>query len=77
MLFLIVDARDRGWLPWEKSLFALSFATPLFGRQVTLATMIPLDLCCVLVVFALALRRAWRLDLQQQLPWHRAAQTAA
>jgi hypothetical protein len=68
LCFLVADARARGWLPWEKSLLALAYAAPLFGRQLAGLTLIPLDWIACVAVFALALRRGWVLDLASKLP---------
>jgi hypothetical protein len=64
LAFLIADARARGWLPWEKSLLAFAYVAPLFGRQVAALTLVPVDLIAIVALFALALRRAYLLDLQ-------------
>lgn len=60
--FLVADGRARGWLRWEKSLLAFAYLAPLFGRQIMAATHLPIGLAAILAVFALALRRGWRLD---------------
>ncbi|MGH6780665.1 MAG: glycosyltransferase family 87 protein [Sphingomonadaceae bacterium] len=60
--FLVADGRARGFLRWEKSLYALAWATPLFGRAMTEATTIPLGLIATVAIFVLALRRAAILD---------------
>lgn len=70
LCFLVADARARGWLTHEKSILALAFAAPLFGRQVAGLTLVPVDWIATIAVFALALRRGWVLDLRGRL-WQR------
>ncbi len=60
--FLVADGRNRGWLAWEKSVLALAYMTPLFGRQIAAATLIPLDWIAIMATFALAIRRVVVLD---------------
>ncbi|WP_136161724.1 glycosyltransferase family 87 protein [Sphingomonas flavalba] len=67
--FMVADARARGWLAWEKTLLALAYAAPLFGRQVAAFSLIPVDWLATVALFALALRRAWLLDLNGAAPW--------
>lgn len=62
ILFLVVDAERRGWLDWEKSLYALGWITPLIGRTVAGAALVPLTLIVGIAVLALALRRGFVLD---------------
>jgi hypothetical protein len=66
--FIVADARERGWLAWEKSLLALAYAAPLCGRQVAGLTLVPLDWIACASVFVLALRRGWVLDLKPKFP---------
>jgi hypothetical protein len=56
--FLVADGRERGFLSWEKSLYALVWATPLFGRAAMMATTIPFGLIAIATVFVLSVRRA-------------------
>ena len=65
--FLVADARERGWLTWEKSGLALAYAVPLVGRQVAGLTAIPVDWLACAAVFGLTLRRAWVLDLARSI----------
>ncbi|MGI4733229.1 MAG: glycosyltransferase family 87 protein [Janthinobacterium lividum] len=67
-LFLVADARVRGWLPGEKTLLAIAYVVPLGGRQIAAATLLPIDFLAVVAVFALALRRGWTLDGGPQRP---------
>ncbi len=62
LCFLVADARARGWLSWEKSLLALAYLIPLTGRQLAAFCLVPFDWLTVVAVFALAMRRSWRLD---------------
>jgi hypothetical protein len=63
LCFLVADARDRGWLAHEKSILALTYVTPLFGRQIAAATLVPIDWIALVAMFTLVARRAWVLDL--------------
>jgi len=56
--FLAADAIERGWLPWEKSLLALVWVAPLVSRALAEAALIPLGQASIVVLFALAMRRA-------------------
>jgi Glycosyltransferase family 87 len=58
LAFLIADGRARGFLPYEKSLYALVWITPLFGRALMMLTTIPFGLIAILIVFILAIRRS-------------------
>lgn len=60
--FLVADGRERGFLPYERSLIALVWAAPLFARQVAEVALVPLGLATMLVVLFLAVRRASVLD---------------
>jgi hypothetical protein len=64
LCFLVADARERGWLAHEKSILALAYVTPLFGRQIAALTLVPIDWIAVVAVFVLAMRRAWAMDLR-------------
>jgi hypothetical protein len=56
--FLTVDGLKRGFLPWEKTLLAFCWFSPLLTRFVAEYTGIPLGLIALLTLFVLALRRA-------------------
>ena len=60
--FLVADARERGWLTWDKSLLAIAYLVPLAGRQLAALTLVPLDWLAVVAVFGIAMRRGWCLD---------------
>ena len=60
--FLVADGRARGFLRWEASLLAFAWAAPLFARNLTGLTGVPVALIAALAVFALAIRRAMILD---------------
>jgi hypothetical protein len=60
--FLAADAIERGWLPWEKSLLALVWISPLVSRTVAEFALLPLGQASVVAVLALALRRALALN---------------
>lgn len=63
LCFLVADARERGWLSHEKSLLAVAYVAPLFGRQIAAVTLVPVNWLAVAAIFVLAMRRAWLLDL--------------
>ena len=56
--FLIADGRARGFLRWDASLLAFAWAAPLFARNLTALTGVPIALLAALAIFALAIRRA-------------------
>ncbi len=56
--FLALDGFARGFAPWEKTALAALWAVPLIARGVAQATLIPLGVIAMLVVFALIMRRA-------------------
>ncbi|MGK2912640.1 MAG: glycosyltransferase family 87 protein [Sphingobium sp.] len=60
--FMVADMTGRNALRWEITVLAFAWAVPIFGRQVTALTMIPLDLIAAIAVLALAVRRAILLD---------------
>jgi Glycosyltransferase family 87 len=60
LAFLVVDGRTRGFLPFEKTLYALIWVTPLFARAFMLKTTIPMGLIALLLVFILSIRRSIR-----------------
>jgi alpha-1,2-mannosyltransferase len=56
--YLAADGLARGFGPYEKSALALLWLVPLIARSFAEATLIPLGVIMMLVVFALTLRRA-------------------
>jgi hypothetical protein len=56
--FLAADGMQRGFRPWQKSLLAALWLVPILARPVSQATLIPLAVPAMLVVFAWLLRRA-------------------
>ncbi|MEQ1548891.1 MAG: glycosyltransferase family 87 protein [Chakrabartia sp.] len=62
LAFLVVDGRARGFLACEKTIYALIWIAPLFGRAVTSGTTIPLGFIVIAATFILAMRRAVILD---------------
>jgi hypothetical protein len=74
MAFLLSDGWRRGFLSWEKSLFAFVWFVPMLGRAVMAVSTIPLGLIAIIAIFALALRRAIILDgctIAKSLPFRR------
>jgi hypothetical protein len=60
--FVVADIRARGALRWEASLLAFAWIVPLFGRQATALTLIPLELIAAITILMLAARRAIVMD---------------
>lgn len=56
--FFVADGLQRGFLPYEKTALALLWLTPLVARSLAQATLIPLGVPTMLLVFGLILRRA-------------------
>lgn len=56
--FLVADGLARGFAPWEKSTLAALWIVPLIARAVAEATLIPLAVPLMLVIFVLVIRRA-------------------
>ncbi|WP_419808121.1 glycosyltransferase family 87 protein [Sphingomonas sp.] len=56
--FVAREAMRDGWRPWERTGLAFAWAAPLIGRAVAQSTGVPLNLLAILVVAALAGRRA-------------------
>ena len=56
--FLAADGLARGFAPWEKTILAALWIVPLVARSVPEATLIPLAVPAMLVVFAFVLRCA-------------------
>jgi hypothetical protein len=72
LAWLWLDGRDRGFQPWDATLMALVWVTPLIGRTVAEWTLVPLGLISILAVAAIVLRRwlrAW--------PFHRSHEAFA
>lgn len=59
MAWLAREARDTGWLPWEKSLLAACFAVALMGRFLAYALEVPYGPFVGAVLLAFAWRRAF------------------
>jgi alpha-1,2-mannosyltransferase len=58
MAFLAVDGFVRGFGPWEKTLLAALWLTPLLARSVAHISLVPLGVPVMLAVFVLILRRS-------------------
>ncbi|MGH6725211.1 MAG: glycosyltransferase family 87 protein [Pseudolabrys sp.] len=56
--FLTLDGSTRGFGPWEKTILAALWISPLVARSVPQATLIPLAVPVMLLAFATLLRRA-------------------
>lgn len=60
--FMAADMRSRGSLRWEITILAIAWLLPLFARQVTAWTWVPLELVAAISVLVLAVRRSMVLD---------------
>jgi alpha-1,2-mannosyltransferase len=56
--FFAADGLERGFGPWQKTALAALWLAPLLSRSVAQATLIPLGVPAMLVMFVLILRRA-------------------
>lgn len=56
--FLAAEAVATGWRPWEKSVLALAYMSPLVARGVAESSGFSLGLVAIAAVWALAMRRA-------------------
>lgn len=61
LLLLTRDGVERGFLPWEKTVLAAVWAVPLLARPAAMHLELPLGLAAILVLYAIILRRAYRL----------------
>ena len=66
--FLAADAIERGWLPWEKSLLALVWVTPLVSRTLAQGALLPLGQASIVILLVLAVRRSLALDTRGRAP---------
>jgi alpha-1,2-mannosyltransferase len=66
-LWLVQDARETGWLPWERTALAALFVTPLFARNIAGATHIPVLPLADLALAAIVAARACH-ELAQRTP---------
>jgi len=62
LAFLVADGLRRGFLSYEKSLYALVWLAPLFARQLAEVALLPLGQATAVIVLILAARRAAVLD---------------
>ena len=60
--FLVADGIRRGFLSYEKSLYAFVWLAPLFARQLAEAALLPVGQATAVIVLVLAARRAIVLD---------------
>ncbi len=70
LCFLVADARGRGWLPYEKSILAAAYMTPLFGRQIAALTLVPVNWMMLVAVCVITMRRAWLFDLRHRFQYN-------
>ncbi|WP_293882839.1 glycosyltransferase family 87 protein [Sphingomonas sp.] len=56
--FLVAEGRERGFLTYEKTVLALVWIVPLFGRSIMQLTTVPLGLMSIVAIFVIALRRS-------------------
>jgi glycosyl transferase family 87 len=57
LAWLYIDGRRQGFRPWDESIMAVVWITPLFARAVAEALYIPLGMMSAIAVAALAIRR--------------------
>ena len=55
---LVAQGLERGFPPYEKTLLAVAFAAPIIARPIAMAVPLPFGFLVILMVFALATRRA-------------------
>lgn len=58
LAWLWLDGEENGFLPWDRSLMALAWISPLFARQIAHFALVPLGLAAVLVLLFLPVRRS-------------------
>jgi alpha-1,2-mannosyltransferase len=58
LAFLAAEGIERGFKPWDKTLIALAWFSPLIARTVAEATLIPLGFLALLAVYVLIVVRA-------------------
>ena len=58
LAWLWLDGEDEGFLPWDRTLMALVWISPLVARQIAHFTYLPMGLATVLVMLAIPLRRS-------------------
>ena len=58
LAWLWLDGEDEGFLPWDRTLMALVWISPLVARQIAHFTYLPIGLATVLVMLAIPLRRS-------------------
>jgi len=58
VLWLARGTREDGWLPWERTVLAALFLTPLFGRNLAAALHVPVLPLAALALFATVAARA-------------------
>ena len=58
LAWLWVDGEEEGFLPWDRTLMALVWISPLVARQIAHFTYLPVGLATVLVMLAIPLRRS-------------------
>jgi hypothetical protein len=57
LAWLWLDGRRHGFLPWDGTLMALVWFTPLVARNIAMVTLFPLGLISALLVALMAVRR--------------------
>lgn len=59
LAFLAADSLKRGFAPYEKTILALAFFSPLIARPVAESSLLPIGLLALLGLFGLVLAKAW------------------
>lgn len=75
--FLVAEAARTGWRSWEKSALALAYVAPLVARSVAEASGFPLGLLAILILWALAMRRALTSPVLKSSPCRRSHAASA
>ncbi|WP_434722559.1 glycosyltransferase family 87 protein [Mesorhizobium sp. RIZ17] len=59
LAFFIAHGLETGFAPWEKTILAVVWATPLLARDLTMTTFIPVGQIAMIVFMAMIFRRTW------------------
>ncbi len=60
LAFLIVHGREKGFGPYEKTILAAAFITPLVARPIATAISFPFGALATMLLFASIIHRAWK-----------------
>ena len=68
LALLVAHGLDRGFAPWEKSILALGFVTPLIARPLAFGLGLPVGALATILLFAWAVRAAASATLRHATP---------